>query len=172
MNLPNSLNLPNPEHLLAEITVKIQALINKDSALVGIHSGGVWLMQRILKSIGKDIPHGMLDAAMYRDDYAQRGLKNEPKPSQIPFDVTDKHLILIDDIFYTGRTTRAAMNELFDYGRPASVTLAVLINRGGAELPIYPNIVGAEIILSPNQNLQLSQDTKSKLHLTLENNNE
>ncbi|MEQ1597846.1 MAG: bifunctional pyr operon transcriptional regulator/uracil phosphoribosyltransferase PyrR [Methylotenera sp.] len=172
MNLPNSLNLPNPEHLLAEVTAKIQTLLNKDSALVGIHSGGVWMMQRILKSIKQDIPHGMLDAAMYRDDYAQRGLKNEPKPSQIPFDVTDKHLILIDDIFYTGRTTRAAMNELFDYGRPASVTLAVLINRGGAELPIYPNIVGAEILLSPNQNLQLSQDTKSKLLLTLENNNE
>jgi pyrimidine operon attenuation protein/uracil phosphoribosyltransferase len=162
------MNLPNPEDLLAEITIKIQALINKDSALVGIHSGGVWLMQRMLKSIGKDIPHGMLDAALYRDDYAQRGLKAEPKPSDIAFDVTDKHIILIDDIFYTGRTTRAAMNELFDYGRPASITLAVLINRGGAELPIFPNIIGAEILLKPKQNLQLSQDTKGKLHLTLE----
>ena len=172
MNLPNPLTLPNPEHLLAEITAKIHALLNKDSALVGIHSGGVWVMHRILESIKQDVPYGMLDAAMYRDDYAQRGLKNEPKPSQIPFDVTDKHLILIDDIFYTGRTTRAAMNELFDYGRPASITLAVLINRGGAELPITPNIVGAEILLKPNQNLQLTQDTtkknKSKLHLTLE----
>jgi pyrimidine operon attenuation protein/uracil phosphoribosyltransferase len=162
------MNLPNPEDLLAEITIKIQALINKDSALVGIHSGGVWLMQRMLKSIGKDVPHGMLDAALYRDDYAQRGLKAEPKPSDIAFDVTDKHIILIDDIFYTGRTTRAAMNELFDYGRPASITLAVLINRGGAELPIFPNIIGAEILLKPKQNLQLSQDTKGKLHLTLE----
>lgn len=168
----HNMQLPDPEILLSDISAKIQALLNKDSALVGIHSGGVWLMLRILKSINKDIPHGMLDAAMYRDDYAQRGLKNEPKPSQIPFDVTDKHIILIDDIFYTGRTTRAAMNELFDYGRPASIILAVLINRGGAELPITPNIVGAEILLKPNQNLQLSQDTKSKLHLTLENNNE
>ncbi len=126
-------------------------------------------MNRILKSLKLDIPHGMLDAALYRDDYAQRGLKTEPKPSQIPFDVQNTHIILIDDIFYTGRTARAAMNELFDYGRPASITLAVLINRGGAELPIQPNIVGAEILLRPDQSLQLSQDTKGKLHLSLEN---
>jgi pyrimidine operon attenuation protein / uracil phosphoribosyltransferase len=138
---------------------------------VGIHSGGVWLMNRMLNNITQDIPYGMLDAAMYRDDYARRGLKSEPKPSNIAFDVTDKHIILIDDIFYTGRTTRAAMNELFDYGRPASIALAVLINRGGAELPIAPNIVGAEILMKPNQSLQLSLDTKGKLHLTLEANN-
>ncbi len=166
------MQLPDPEALLAKITGEIQLRLQPNTALVGIHSGGVWLMNRILESIKQDIPYGMLDAALYRDDYSQRGLKTEPKPSQIPFDVTDKHLILIDDIFYTGRTTRAAMNELFDYGRPASITLAVLINRGGAELPISPNIVGAEILLVPTQNLQLSQDTKSKLHLTLENNNE
>jgi pyrimidine operon attenuation protein/uracil phosphoribosyltransferase len=164
------MQLPNPETLLSEITIKIQTQLNKKTALVGIHSGGVWLMQRILESIKQEIPHGMLDAALYRDDYARRGLKTEPKPSQIPFDVQDKHIILIDDIFYTGRTTRAAMNELFDYGRPASIILAVLINRGGAELPIAPNIVGAEILLKPNQSLQLSQDTKGKLHLSLENN--
>ncbi len=168
------MQLPDPEALLTDITARIQAQLAangpSNSALVGIHSGGVWLMQRILKSIKQDVAYGTLDAALYRDDYAQRGLKTEPKPSQIPFDVQDKHIILIDDIFYTGRTTRAAMNELFDYGRPASVTLAVLINRGGAELPILPNIVGAEILLKPHQSLQLSQDTKGKLHLSLETN--
>jgi pyrimidine operon attenuation protein/uracil phosphoribosyltransferase len=164
------MQLPDPETLLTEITTKIQAQLQPNSALVGIHSGGVWILNRVLETLKKDIPHGMLDAAMYRDDYAKRGLKNAPKPSNIAFDVTDKHIILIDDIFYTGRTTRAAMNEIFDYGRPASITLAVLINRGGAELPIAPNIVGAEILLKPNQNLQLSQDTKGKLHLSLENN--
>lgn len=164
------MQLPNPEHLLAEITAKIQAQLQPSTALVGIHSGGVWLMNRILDNIKQNIPHGTLDAALYRDDYAERGLKTEPKPSNIAFDVTDKHIILIDDIFYTGRTTRAAMNELFDYGRPASITLAVLINRGGAELPIFPNIIGAEILLKPKQNLQLSQNTKGKLHLTLEAN--
>ena len=164
------MQLPDPETLLTEITTKIQLQLQPNSALVGIHSGGVWILNRILETLKKDIPHGMLDAAMYRDDYAKRGLKNAPKPSNIAFDVTDKHIILIDDIFYTGRTTRAAMNEIFDYGRPASITLAVLINRGGAELPIAPNIVGAEILLKPTQNLQLSQDTKGKLHLSLENN--
>ena len=166
------MQLPNPETLLADITAKIAAQINSDSALVGIHSGGVWLMHRILKTLGKDIPYGTLDAALYRDDYAARGLKTDPKPSDITFDVTDKHIILIDDIFYTGRTTRAAMNELFDYGRPASITLAVLINRGGAQLPIAPNITGAEILLQANQKLQLSQDTTEKntgkLHLEIE----
>ena len=171
------MNLPNPQALLADITAKIQAQLEvtsaQNTALVGIHSGGVWLMQRILNSIKQEIPHstipfGTLDAALYRDDYAQRGLKSESKPSNIAFDVTDKHIILIDDIFYTGRTTRAAMNELFDYGRPASISLAVLINRGGAELPITPNIVGAEIILKPNQDLQLTQDTDGKLLLSLQ----
>ena len=162
------MQLPNPETLLAEITAKIQAQLLPNTALVGIHSGGVWLMQRILASIKQDVPFGMLDAALYRDDYAQRGLKIEPKPSNITFDVTDKHIILIDDIFYTGRTTRAAMNELFDYGRPASITLAVLINRGGAELPIAPNIVGANIDLKPNQDLQLTQDAGGQLLLSLQ----
>ena len=165
------MTLPSPEKLLADITANIQAQLKPNTALVGIHSGGVWLMQRIIKSLNfGTLPFGTLDAAMYRDDYAQRGLKNEPKPSNIPFDVTDKHIILIDDIFYTGRTTRAAMNELFDYGRPASITLAVLINRGGAQLPISPNITGAEILLKPNQNLQLTQDTKGKLQLAIESN--
>lgn len=162
------MQLPNPETLLAEITAKIQTQLQPNTALVGIHSGGVWLMQRILAIIKQDVPFGMLDAALYRDDYAQRGLKSEPKPSNIAFDVTDKHIILIDDIFYTGRTTRAAMNELFDYGRPASITLAVLINRGGAELPIAPNIVGANIDLKPNQDLQLTQDAGGKLLLSLQ----
>ena len=162
------MTLPNPETLLAKITEEIKLQLQPNSALVGIHSGGVWLMQRILKSIKPEVSFGTLDAALYRDDYAQRGLKSESKPSNIAFDVTDKHLILIDDIFYTGRTTRAAMNELFDYGRPASISLAVLINRGGAELPISPNIVGAEIVLKPNQDLQLTQDADGTLLLSLQ----
>jgi pyrimidine operon attenuation protein / uracil phosphoribosyltransferase len=162
------MQLPDPEILLAKITEEVKAQLQPNTALVGIHSGGVWLMQRILKSIKQDVPNGTLDAALYRDDYAQRGLKAEPKPSNIAFDVTDKHIILIDDIFYTGRTTRAAMNELFDYGRPASISLAVLINRGGAELPIAPNIVGADVALQSNQDLQLSQDASGKLLLSLQ----
>ena len=175
------MHLPNPEDLLSKISAQIKAQLKPNTALVGIHSGGVWLMHRILQSISDanallntdlntnltTVAFGTLDAALYRDDYNQRGLKSESRPSNITFNVQDKHIILIDDIFYTGRTTRAAMNELFDYGRPASITLAVLINRGGAQLPILPQIVGAEILLSPDQNLQLTQDAHGKLLLNL-----
>ena len=162
------MQLPNPEVLLKEITNKVADLIQPESALVGIHSGGVWMMERILESIKKELPHGTLDAALYRDDFAQRGLKNELQPANIPFDVQGKHIILIDDIFYTGRTARAAINELFDYGRPASISLAVLINRGGAQLPIQPDVVGADIKLKPHQRFQFSQNAQGKFELTLE----
>ena len=173
------MHLPDPENLLTNISAQIKTKLKPNSALVGIHSGGVWLMQRILQQINFEnldtkkigtcaLEFGTLDAALYRDDYNQRGLKSESKPSNIAFNVQDKHIILIDDIFYTGRTTRAAMNELFDYGRPASITLAVLINRGGAQLPISPQIVGAEIMLTTAQNLQLTHDTQGKLMLTLD----
>lgn len=163
------MQLPNPEILLSDITTKIMPLIKPDTAIIGIHSGGVWLMERILASLNQEVPHGTLDAALYRDDFAQRGLKNQSQAASISFDVQGKHIILIDDIFYTGRTTRAAINELFDFGRPASVALAVLINRGGAELPIQPSIVGANLPLTSNQRLQLSQTTQGKLNLALEN---
>lgn len=164
------MKLPNPETLLSEITAQITELIKPSTAIVGIHSGGVWMMERILSNINKDIPYGTLDATLYRDDFAQRGLKNEMQPANIPFNVQDKDVILIDDIFYTGRTTRAAINELFDFGRPASITLAVLINRGGAQLPISPQIVGANIPLTQDQRFQLSQTKQGKLNLALTNN--
>ncbi len=162
------MQLPNPENLLETLTEKVSGLIQPNTAIVGIHSGGVWVMERILASLKQDLPCGTLDAALYRDDFSQRGLKDELQPANIPFDVKDKHIILIDDIFYTGRTTRAAINELFDYGRPASITLAVLINRGGAQLPIQPQLVGAEITLSADQRFQLSRDAAGVLTLALE----
>jgi len=162
------MNLPDPEQLLSAITKQIQTRITNGAALVGIHSGGVWMLERILANLDIKPDFGKLDGAMYRDDYARRGLKSGNQPSWIPFDVNNRHIVLIDDIFYTGRTTRAAMNELFDYGRPASITLAVLINRGGAQLPITPQIVGATIPLQPHQAFELSQDTTGRLHLRLE----
>lgn len=167
--------LPNAENLLRALAQKLAPLLKTNTALVGIHSGGVWLMQR-LQVLLKDtitaqgIEMGSLDVSFYRDDYAKRGLKPENRPSQIPFDVDNKHIILIDDVFYTGRTTRAALNELFDYGRPASVTLVALVNRGGRELPIAPQIVAAEIPLESNQNLQLIQNNDGTLSLELINN--
>ena len=164
------MQLPDPEILQSEITAQIVNSITPNTALVGIHSGGVWIMEHVLASIKHDIPFGTLDASLYRDDCAQRGLKDKPQPANIPFDVQDKHIILIDDIFYTGRTTRAAINELFDFGRPASISLAVLINRGGAQLPINPQMVGADITLQPDQRFKLTQNEQGKLNLALENN--
>jgi pyrimidine operon attenuation protein/uracil phosphoribosyltransferase len=161
------MQLPDPEQLLANIAAEIAPRITVNTALVGVHSGGVWLMKRILETLDSKPLTGTLDAAMYRDDFAQRGLKNQPKPADIQFEVEDKHIILIDDIFFTGRTTRAAMNELFDYGRPAKIELAVLINRGGAELPIKPDITGAELPLDASQTLELSQNAQGKLQLKL-----
>lgn len=165
-------NLPNAESLLQQLAQQVIPLLQENTAIVGIHSGGVWIMQRLLTLLAAqiqtfNIEHGTLDVSFYRDDYAQRGLKAENRPSQIPFDVENKHIILIDDVFYTGRTTRAAMNELFDYGRPASITLVALVNRGGRELPIAPQVVAAEINLEKSQNLQLIQQDDGSLSLEL-----
>lgn len=164
--------LPDAEDLLKILAKEIQPLLQKNTALVGIHSGGVWLMERLLvllqDSIQKfHIEHGTLDVSFYRDDYSQRGLKAENRPSQISFDVEGKHIILIDDVFYTGRTTRAAMNELFDYGRPASISLATLVDRGGRELPITPQVTAAFIELNASQNLQLVRQADNTLTLAL-----
>lgn len=168
----NTNQLPDAEALLNTLAQKLSPLLQPNTALVGIHSGGVWLMQRLLVLLADQIKlhqieHGTLDVSFYRDDYAQRGLKAENHPSQITFDVEKKHIILIDDVFYTGRTTRAAMNELFDYGRPASITLIALINRGGRELPITPQLVAADLSLTASQHLQLTQLANGSLALEL-----
>ena len=164
------MNLPNAEKLFETLAERIKPLIKADTAIVGIHSGGAWLAERLLPILGKELAHGILDVSFYRDDYNERGLHSETKPSQIPFDVQDKHIILIDDVFYTGRTIRAAMNELFDYGRPASITLAVLVNRGGRELPIAPQISAFDTELPAPQNLQLLRHDNGTFYFTLEDN--
>jgi pyrimidine operon attenuation protein/uracil phosphoribosyltransferase len=169
--------LPSAEELLKVLAQKITPLLQENTALVGIHSGGVWLLQRLLILLQDPIQkyhieHGTLDVSFYRDDYSQRGLKTENRPSQITFEVENKHIILIDDVFYTGRTTRAAMNELFDYGRPASISLAALVDRGGRELPIAPQVVAANIALNSDQHLQLVQLADGSLALSLIHQNE
>ncbi|WP_047548304.1 bifunctional pyr operon transcriptional regulator/uracil phosphoribosyltransferase PyrR [Methylotenera sp. G11] len=173
---PTSPQLPDAEDLLKVLAQKLEPLLQRNTALVGIHSGGVWLMHRLLALLENtisrhEIEHGTLDVSFYRDDYAQRGLKAENRPSQIPFDVENKDIILIDDVFYTGRTTRAAMNELFDYGRPASISLVALVNRGGRELPIVPQITAADILLDAAQHLQLTKLENGTLALELTKNN-
>ena len=165
-----STQLPDAEALLKQLAASLQPLITEKTALVGIHSGGAWLMERLLPMLGKNLAHGILDISFYRDDYSQRGLHSETIPSQISFDVTDCHIILIDDVFYTGRTIRAAMNELFDYGRPASITLAVLVNRGGRELPIAPQISAFDTHLDAQENLQLLRHNDGKFYFSLKEN--
>ncbi len=165
-----STQLPDAEELLKKLASSLQPLITEKTALVGIHSGGAWLMERLLPMLGKNLAHGILDVSFYRDDYSQRGLHSETVPSEIPFDVTDCHIILIDDVFYTGRTIRAAMNELFDYGRPASITLAVLVNRGGRELPIAPQISAFDTHLDAQENLQLLRHDDGKFYFSLKEN--
>jgi len=160
--------LPDAELLFKQLVERIKPLITADTALVGIHSGGVWLLERLLAELATDVKHGSLDVSFYRDDFSQRGLHAEPKPSNIPFEVEGSHIILIDDVFYTGRTIRAAMNELFDYGRPASISLAVLANRGGRELPIMPQISTFDIELAADKNLQLLRHDDGRFYLQLE----
>lgn len=152
---------------------KVRDLVaGRDVRLVGIHTGGVWLAERLRAELNIAAPVGVLDVSFYRDDFAQAGLSAGVKPSRIPFEVTDQNLLLVDDVLYTGRTTRAAMNELFDYGRPARIDLAVLIDRGGRELPIAPQVVGRTIEVPENINVVLTRDEDNLLHLTLEHKND
>lgn len=123
--------------------------------MIGIHTGGVWVAQRLHQRLGLPEPLGTLDIAFHRDDFSRIGMQPQVRPSRLPFDVDDRHVILVDDVLYTGRTVRAALNEIFDYGRPASVLLAVLVDRGGRELPIAADVAGQRLALPPEQQLKL-----------------
>jgi pyrimidine operon attenuation protein/uracil phosphoribosyltransferase len=160
-----SLVLPDPEALCAELVRQIRPHVTKDTALIGIHTGGVWLAQRLHAALGIALPLGVLDISFYRDDFDKTGLHPQIKPTQIPFEVDGHHLLVVDDVLYTGRTVRGAMNELFDYGRPASISLAVLIDRGGRELPIAAQYVGARLDVPSGHMLVLDQDENGKLRL-------
>lgn len=165
--MTNSIHIPDAEQLLQQLAEQLRPHITANSALVGIHSGGAWVAQRLRDALGAQIPLGTLDIAFYRDDFSKIGLHPEVKPSDIPFDVEGREIILVDDVLYTGRTIRAAMNELFDYGRPASIRLAVLVDRSGRELPVCPDFAGATLALAANQNLQLDQGQDGRLSLSL-----
>lgn len=128
----------------------------KDPAMVGIHTGGVWIAQRLHALLGLQQPLGSLDISFYRDDFVRIGINPQVKPSHLPFNVDDHHIILVDDVLYTGRTIRAAFNEIFDYGRPAAITLVALIDRNGRELPIQADIVGQHVNLPPDTHIKLT----------------
>ena len=125
--------------------------------LVGITSGGAWLAQRLHQDLGLSGAPGVISSAMHRDDFSRRGLSAGGQ-TRLPFDVKDAHIILLDDVLFTGRTIRAVINELFDYGRPASVRLAVLVDRGGRELPIQADFAAARLALEPSQSLALARN--------------
>ena len=159
--------LPDAEELLAALTDKMRPSVGLDSGLIGIHTGGVWIAQRLHAALGLKVPCGTLDVSFYRDDYEKIGLHRDVRRSDIPFDVEGRPLVIVDDVLYTGRTIRAAMNELFDYGRPQSIRLAALIDRGGRELPIAAQWTGATLEVGPNEAIELERDARGRLSLTL-----
>ena len=136
--------------------------------LVGVHTGGVWLAERLRHELHVDAPVGILDVSFYRDDFDRSGLKPDVRPSQIAFDVAGSHILLVDDVLYTGRTVRAAMNEIFDYGRPDRIDLAVLVDRGGRELPVAATLVGATLEVPPDIAVVLTCGDDQRLHLRME----
>jgi pyrimidine operon attenuation protein/uracil phosphoribosyltransferase len=156
------------EALYAELLARVRALARPDSVLVGIWSGGAWLAERLHRDLGLPGKHGVISSALHRDDFGSRGMAATSDATALPFAIDDRHVLLIDDVLYTGRTTRAVINELFDFGRPASVTLAVLVDRGGRELPIQPAAAAARVTLPPNQRLALTRDEAGRFSFDIE----
>jgi pyrimidine operon attenuation protein / uracil phosphoribosyltransferase len=161
--------LPDAEAQCRQLADLIRPHLHKTPALVGIFSGGAWIAERLKALLGLPEEIGMIDVSFYRDDFAEKGLHPQCRPTAIPFDVEGRHIILVDDVLYTGRTTRAAINELFDYGRPASVALAVLADRGGRELPIGAAYCVWNVDLADGQNLVLGRQDDGQLAWRLEN---
>lgn len=124
--------------------------------IIGIHTGGLWVAERLHRELAITSPVGELNIAFYRDDFSRIGMHPRVTPSHLPLAVEDRHLILVDDVLHTGRTVRAAMNEIFDWGRPASICLAVLIERGGRELPVQADVVGRRLDLPPDEHVKLT----------------
>ena len=141
--------------MLTEIRAAIPEDDLSELLMIGIHTGGVWIAERLHKKLNIQQPLGKLNIAFYRDDFSRIGTHPQVTPSKLPFDIEDKHLLLVDDVLHTGRTIRAALNEIFDYGRPASVRLAVLIDRGEHELPIRADFMGKSLTLKPGEHVKL-----------------
>ncbi|HTN33528.1 MAG TPA: bifunctional pyr operon transcriptional regulator/uracil phosphoribosyltransferase PyrR [Marinobacter sp.] len=147
------------DQLLDKLETDLRQLLKKrgvtSPALIGIRTGGVWLAEVMTRRLALEEPFGELDISFYRDDFSRIGLNPKVTPSSLPFNTEDRDIILIDDVIMSGRTIRAAMNEIFDYGRPASIILATLIDLGARELPIQPDVTGQSLILEPNQRIKL-----------------
>jgi pyrimidine operon attenuation protein / uracil phosphoribosyltransferase len=159
---------PDAEALYRAVLDQIRAAYLSDAAsnafsaadgiaIAGIHSGGAWLAERLARDLGAP-HHGVVNVSLHRDDYAKKGLHSEASPTALPFEVENRRILLVDDVLHTGRTVRAALNELYDYGRPASVELAVLADRGGRELPVSARFVGAETAVPAGSTLVLARE--------------
>ena len=140
---------------LARMAEELRPWRTRQPVMIGIHTGGVWIAQKLHALLGLTEPLGTLDISFYRDDFSQVGVNPQVKASNLPLNIDGRHIVLVDDVLQTGRTIRAALNEIFDYGRPASVALAVLIERDGRELPIEAQVVGEHLKLSKNKHVKL-----------------
>ena len=160
--------LPDAEILLPRLAAELKPRITPATAMIGLYTGGAWLAERLHPLVAMKEPLGLMDIAFYRDDYAKEGLKHDPKRTRIPFEVEGREILLVDDVLYTGRTVRAAMNELFDYGRPKSISLVVLADRGGRQLPIAAQYAGTQVEVPAGKRLRLNRAANGKLSLELE----
>jgi pyrimidine operon attenuation protein/uracil phosphoribosyltransferase len=154
-----SASLPDAEALVAELARQMRPAVTAETGLVGIYTGGAWVAERLHRALGLASPLGSLAVTLHRDDFGRIGLHRESRRSQIPFSVDGRDVVLVDDVLYTGRTIRAALNELFDFGRPRTVRLAVLADRGGRELPVCADFTGARLELDAREELVLSNDS-------------
>jgi pyrimidine operon attenuation protein/uracil phosphoribosyltransferase len=159
--------IPDAEALYTALLSGVKSLMRNNTRLVGITSGGAWLVGRLQKDLGLPGAPGIISSAMHRDDFARRGLAASAQTS-LPFDVNGADVLLLDDVLYTGRTIRAVLNELFDFGRPASVRLAVLVDRGGRELPVAADFAATQLELPGTQLLALARDDAGAFSLKLE----
>lgn len=160
--------LLDAEALYADLLAGVRGLMPPGGALVGVWSGGAWLAERLQHDLKLEGSHGVISSALHRDDFGSRGMAAGADPTQLPFDIEGRHVVLVDDVLYTGRTTRAAINELFDFGRPASVTLVVLVDRGGRELPIQAAFSAARVALPRGQRLSLARDDAGRFSFDLQ----
>ena len=150
--------LPDPEALVRAMADAMRGRIAADAGMVGIYTGGAWVAERLHRALGLATPLGLLAVTLHRDDFGRIGLHRESRRSLIPFPVDGREIVLVDDVLHTGRTIRAALNELFDFGRPRAVRLAVLAERGNRELPMCPDYLGAKIEVRANEDLVLSNE--------------
>lgn len=151
--------------LLSRMAAALAPYRARHPLMVGIHTGGVWIAERLHRMLGVEEPLGTLDISFYRDDFTQVGMHPQVKASDLPVNVDARHIILVDDVLHTGRTVRAALNEIFDYGRPSSVMLAVLVERDGRELPIQADVVGKHLTLGAHEHVKLAGPDKLELNI-------